>query len=180
SDSNSGLSAAAPVKTIAKGVSLLRSGWPDWLELKRGDVFTDAFPDWTKSGQDAQDPMVITNYGDANAARPWLKTGTNRGFFSDTAFHDVAMMGLKFSANTRDPGSADYKGTAGGYGFQTVGPISNLLLEDDSFDHYVYNASIQGFSGYAKNVTIRRSEFLDSYDINGAKSEGLYTSMVDG
>jgi hypothetical protein len=33
SDINSGTSTASPVKTLARGVSLLRSGYPDWLLL---------------------------------------------------------------------------------------------------------------------------------------------------
>src|SRR5688500_16886473 len=159
SDSNDGLSESAPVKTIAKGASMLRSGSPDWLVLKRGDVFKEAIPTWTKSGRNSQEPMVISSYGDENAARPWLKTGTTRGFYSYTAFHDLAMIGLKFSAHTRDPDSPDFSGTAGGYGFQVAAPVNGLLVEDTSFDHYVYNMSLQGYSADAKNVHIRRSQF---------------------
>ena len=82
SDQNDGLSASSPVKSIAKGATLLRSGSPDHLLLKRGDVFKESFPTWTKSGKDDDEPMVIGNYGDANLERPWLKTGAKRGFYA--------------------------------------------------------------------------------------------------
>lgn len=178
SDSNSGLSASSPVKTIAKGASLMRTESPDWLLLKKGDVFYENIPTWKKSGRSAEEPMLISSYG--TGERPWLKTGATRGFYSYTPFHDLAMIGLKFEANTRNPDSPDFTGnTAGGYGFQTVGPINGLLVEDCSFDHYVYNMSIQGFSGYAKNIAIRRSELTNSYAID-AKCVGLYASKTEG
>lgn len=180
SDSNDGLSASSPVKTIGKGASLLRSGSPDWLELKRGDVFTDAFPTWGKSGRNAQEPMVITSYGDPNAPRPWIKTGNARGFYSYMTLHDLAMVGLKFSANGRDPSSPDFKSTDGAYGFQLVGPSSNILVEDTSFDHYLNAATVQGFNGYMTNIKFRRDQFLDSYDGTGYKAIGLYASQTDG
>src|SRR5262245_21659489 len=41
SDSNDGLSQSAPVKSLFKAVSLVRSGYPDWLLLKKGDTWTD-------------------------------------------------------------------------------------------------------------------------------------------
>ena len=178
SDSNDGLSQSEPVKTIGRGVSLLRSSSPDHLLLKRGDVFNEAFPTWSKSGRNAQEPMLISSYG-SDADRPWIKTSNKSGFYSHTAFHDVAIIGLKFEANTRNPDSSDYKDTSGGYGLQIVAPINGLLVEDTSFDHYVYNVSVQGFSDYAKNVKFRRSEILDSY-MPGAKAVGFYSSMTDG
>src|SRR5262245_25827992 len=41
SDVNDGLSRNTPVKTIFRGVSLLRAGFPDWLLFKKGDTWTD-------------------------------------------------------------------------------------------------------------------------------------------
>lgn len=178
SDQNNGLSADAPVKSIAKGVSLLRNGSPDWLVLKRGDTFNDAFPTWVRSGRNAQEPIVITSYG-SDTERPLIRTGAKGGFFSNQAVRDVAMVGLEFTASSRDPDSPSFSGTAGNYGFQLVGPSQNVLVEDCSFDHYVYNVSIQGFNGDAKNIKVRRSQITDSYDV-GIKSSGLYASQVDG
>src|SRR5262245_6886667 len=46
SDSNDGLSASSPVKTLSKGESLLRNGSADQLLLKRGDTWHEAFGNW--------------------------------------------------------------------------------------------------------------------------------------
>ncbi|MEA2709444.1 MAG: hypothetical protein QOF78_2045 [Phycisphaerales bacterium] len=178
SDSNDGSSPADAVKTIDKGVSLLRSGAPDHLLLKKGDTFTSGFDNWLKSGRSAQEPLLISSYG-SDGERPYLKTGAGPGFFSTTAFHDVAIIGLRFEANTRNPDSADFVGPAGRYGIQAIGPINGLLVEDSSFSHYVYNASITGYSGYSKNVKIRRSAFTDSWAVND-KAVGFYSSNTEG
>lgn len=50
SDSNSGFSPDDPVATIEKGLVLMRSGYPDWLLFKRGDVFPGGFGQWIKDG----------------------------------------------------------------------------------------------------------------------------------
>src|SRR5205823_6751454 len=59
------------------------------------------------------------------------------------------------------------------------GTIRNFLLEDNQIDHFVYNVSMQGFSGYATNVTLRNNVITDAYD-PGTKAQGLYASQVDG
>ena len=51
SDNNSGLSQNAPVRSIARGEKLLRSGTGDQLLLRRGDVWHETFGHWKLSGQ---------------------------------------------------------------------------------------------------------------------------------
>src|SRR5688572_1923244 len=50
SDSNSGSSPGAAVRTIGRGKSLLRNGFPDQLLLERGSVFNESFGNWNRSG----------------------------------------------------------------------------------------------------------------------------------
>src|SRR5580765_5617634 len=78
SDSNSGLSANAPLKSIGKAKSLLRDGKPDWLLLKRGDTFAGGIGPWKTSGRSASEMQVFGTYGTGN--RPILKSGTKEGF----------------------------------------------------------------------------------------------------
>jgi hypothetical protein len=179
SDSNSGLSESSPVKSIAKGVSLLRSGSPDWMMLKKGDTWHEAFPGWSKSGRSSQEPMVIGSYG--SGARPDIKVANNKNAFeSSVAFHDVAMIGLHLDASTRNPDSSDFTGGSGtAYGIRMVGQVKNFLIEDNQIDHFVYDVSLQGFTGNAQNITLRRNLITDAYD-PGQKSQGLYASMIDG
>src|SRR5262249_55910785 len=75
-DTNTGLSPNAPVKTIAKALSRVRHGRPDWLLLKRGDVWTNEVFGYPKlAGRSASEPMLISSYG--SGARPLLKTGSD-------------------------------------------------------------------------------------------------------
>src|SRR5688500_14891652 len=83
SDTNSGLAEDAPVKTLGKARTLLRNGAPDWMLLKRGDVWTENFTNWKTSGRDEDEMMVIGAYG--SGARPKLNTGTAGGFSNGTS-----------------------------------------------------------------------------------------------
>ena len=64
SDANNGLSPSTPVKSLLAGISLLRSGMPDWLLLKRGDTWQESLGAeagrWVKSGRSAQEPMLVS------------------------------------------------------------------------------------------------------------------------
>ncbi|MFO7956372.1 MAG: hypothetical protein R6X33_04685, partial [Candidatus Brocadiia bacterium] len=76
-DNNDGLSESSPVATISQGLSLLRDGYPDWLLLKRGDVWYENLQDLLgKSGRRESERLVVTTYG-SSGARPLLKTGSS-------------------------------------------------------------------------------------------------------
>src|SRR5262249_30231035 len=109
-DFNSGLSPSTPVKTIAKGLSLLRDGYPDWLLLKKGDSWIEG-NQLRVSGRSASEPMVISSYDPNNptvpdpgtgGARPLIKVNytMSTGFFSMGNFpsggNNIAFVGLEF------------------------------------------------------------------------------------
>jgi hypothetical protein len=73
-DANSGLTEAAPKRSIGAACSQLRDGYPDWVVFKRGDTWHEAFPGMTRSGRSATEPMVIGSYGTGD--RP-LVTASN-------------------------------------------------------------------------------------------------------
>src|SRR6185369_2176897 len=77
SDSNNGLSPDDPVRSLARGESLVRNGSPDQLLLKRGDVWNESFGGFAKSGRGTDEPLVISTYG--SGERPWIKTGDQVG-----------------------------------------------------------------------------------------------------
>src|SRR3954462_5008328 len=68
-DGNAGTSVNAPVKTIAKGKSLLRNGMPDQMLLKKGDAWYESIGTGGLSGRAADEPMVIGSYGADSADR---------------------------------------------------------------------------------------------------------------
>jgi chitodextrinase len=178
SDSNNGLSSGAPVKTISKARSLVRSGSPDWMLLKRGDAWTENLSGWNKSGRNDEEPMVIGAYGSGD--RPELKTGTSVGFTNSGQVSHLAIMGINFHAHTRDTEAGSYNGTtAGDYGFRSHGQMDDILIEDTVFDDYTYNMSVTGYNGTITDFTVRRSIITDAWSTDG-KSQGMYVSKTNG
>ena len=186
-DGRTGLSEDQAVRTIGKGRSLIRDGSADWLLLKRGDVFTESMTQWNKTGRSAQEPILISSYGNATT-RPLIKTGTSNGFTTGNApVSNVYVIGLHFTANIRNP---DFAGTdfdaarvgeGASYGVQMLSQSSNVLFEDNVFDAYKNNVAIQGgVNGrVVTNVALRRNQILDSFN-TGGNSQGLYVERVDG
>lgn len=179
-DANSGLTEGAPLKTLGKARTLLRNGAPDWMLLRRGDVWTESLTGWSRSGRSSDETMVIGAYG--SGARPKLNTGTSAGFGNGTTpVAHLAIVGIHFHAHTRDTSSPAYAGvTAGSDGFRSFGGLKNVLVEDAVFDDYLYNLSLTA-NGAANSVdfTLRRSILTDAWSTSG-KSQGIYASGVRG
>jgi len=96
-DNNNGLSESTPVKTLEKGKSLLRAGFPDWLLLKKGDTWTNEGFGWPSNGRSAAEPSVISSYG--TGARPLLKTNNTPkvlAAWGPSATLNLAVIGLEF------------------------------------------------------------------------------------
>jgi len=187
-DANTGLSQSAPVKTIAQGMSLLRAGFPDWLLLKKGDVWKDEAIGYLcdQYGRSPSEPMLISSYG--SGPRPLIKTNPSIneaaiGAFNHSsggcpnAANNLALVGLEFYAYTRDPASPDFDASTialESSGMRFVRPVSSFLVEDCKFSFY------QG-SGFdtdgAQNVSLRRNIIVDSYSTTG-HSQGLYVAGV--
>ena len=179
SDSNNGLSTGSPVKTLAKAKSLVRSGMPDHILLKKGDTWSESLGKWRMSGRNAQEPMLIGSYG--TGARPQLKTGAGYAISTDGAsVHDVAIIGLHFNAHTRDPESSSFTGTDGTAGLRMIGSLKNFLIEDNLIDNYSMNVSISDYNGRHSNIKIRRNVITDSYKSPTGDASGIYAKGVDG
>jgi hypothetical protein len=180
-DTKTGLSEANAVQTIAKARTLIRGGMADWMLLKRGDTFHESILQWNKSGRNAQEPMLISSYGDVNAARPLLMTGVANGFTTGRAqLNNVYVVGLRFNASSRDPSGPEFVGTGGGsYGVQMLSQSTNVVFEDDVFEKYKTNVAIQKYYGPVSNIQVRRSQILDAYNTSG-NAQGLYAEGVEG
>jgi len=175
SDANAGLSPESPVQSLAKGVSLLRSGYPDWLLLRSGDVWTGQdFGKFTKAGRSEKEPMLISSYGQGGD-RPLIETGTaKRGIWFDGtkgASH-IALAGLEFHAHA-------YDGTEGAEaGVLWLGPGENFLIEDCYIRGYKDNIVLNGFSGMLSDARVRACVIADSFSVS-AHSQGLYAEKVE-
>ena len=63
-----GVAGVGPVRSLAAGMSMIRSTSADWLLLRRGDVWEEGFGTWTASGRSPDELTVIASYGDSTLA----------------------------------------------------------------------------------------------------------------
>ncbi len=189
SDTNSGLSASAPVEMIAKGVSLLRDGYPDWLLVKRGDTFTTSAPPGTfsmvallnKSGRSATEPLVLSAYG--SGPRPILDTPIGgRAITVGSLCSHVSVLGIECTSSQRNPQSPNYidnGAETAGY-FLTSSGNDGFLIEDCKFSYFKDNVNIQGTNGgIVHNVSFRRNVVVNAYSSGGGHSQGIYIAGVE-
>jgi hypothetical protein len=172
-DANDGLSPQSPVRTLNRGYQLLRDGYPDWMLLKRGDVWNEGFngstgPYWAKNGRSAAEPMRLSSYG-PGAARPQLLT--NMGFQATGASRsNVAVTGIHFKSPS-----------GGGEGVRVVvGNGANWLFEDCMIERFKDNMNLQAMGGTITNFRIRRCVIVDAASIGAGHSQGIYADRVYG
>lgn len=183
-DANNGLSSSASVKTLMKAKTLVRDEKPDWLLLKRGDTFSggEGLGHWTKSGRSPAEPMLIASYG-TSTVRPIIKAGNYNGIYTQDSTrpgNNVAIVGLYFYANTRDPKSPDFTprsiSNANGISWMSG---SNILVEDTVTDGFATNIIFSAAYGPVENVTVRRCVIINAYAVSG-HSQGLFVGGVKG
>jgi hypothetical protein len=180
-DKNSCLTEAAPCKTIAAGAKKMRSGYPDHLYLKQGDVWRDQTLNNLASGRNASEPAVVAFYG-KSGKRPKIEVSSTSHVHKNKIQY-VHFIGLEISAYKMDPKNAAFTGTNGG-NIMMLGAKENLLFEDNLFNHVeVVAQSWQG--GIPKNLTFRRNIWTGYYysksslDRNSRPSN-MYMDGVDG
>ena len=148
-----------PCKTLDQGVSLLRSGYPDWLLLKKGDTFMpdsngNSFGVFSKSGESASEPMVISSYDPSQpgvvdpyvaGARPLIESSSNGGTvgaafvtLNGAGGDYIAMVGLEFYNYTADPSNPNYNSSSWSdvSGVYLLNEMNWWLMEDCKFSFY--------------------------------------------
>ena len=138
-DTNDGLSDATPLKTLATAAKLLRSGYPDWLLLKAGDVWVGGGFGGTLTnmgGRSADEPMLFSSYG--SGARPQLQpSGTSTALFykqGNSVYPYICVIGLDFYDPRFDPSSPLFQiGVAAATAIFWLDSGDHILVEDCSF-----------------------------------------------
>ena len=148
-DTNSGLSVTSPVATMAKAQSLVRTGYPDEILLKRGDTFHGAWY-WTASGRSVAEPMLIGAYGTGGPAgrrlrdehRRHLRQRAQPGVVPgrDRRRLRPAVPGTRPPPRTctRRTGPTPARTGSGG-----TRPGGNVLIEDCSFTYSKFGLDIE-------------------------------------
>ncbi|TVQ30296.1 MAG: hypothetical protein EA376_13595 [Phycisphaeraceae bacterium] len=178
SDSNTGLSWNAPVKSLSKGYDLLRDGKPDWMLLKRGDVWTNEnFPWWNKSGLSVEEPMVIGAYGENDAPRPKIiaEEGTAwRTALSSNPLNYIAITSLHLQTRERN----EQDTYTAGIWVQRTGEF--FLIEDCLIEGFGNNVMVQGTQPFGRlDFRMRRSILIDPYRPDTGNTN-IYIADVDG
>jgi hypothetical protein len=181
-DSNSGLSPSSPVQTLAHASALLRNHTGDELLLKAGDIFYGYFIFWSKSGASAQDPMVLGSYG--TGSRPQIRTGVHSGLETGSSgapvVSNIAIMGINFIADGRDPNLTKTPNTSKDpTGIDLLSGGSNILIENCELQYYDVDINLQDYLGSLNNISVRRNIVIDAYATN-THAEGLYATGVHG
>ena len=176
-DANDGLTPQRPKRTIAAGRRLMRDQFPDWLLLRRGDVFQEAVS-WTTRGRSAKEPQLLSSYG-PGTARPRLNCAGTTGYAvmgggSAPATRDnIAMSGIHFN------GREGSTGTNEPTGLMLLSPSANVWIEDCVFENFLNGAVVQGYEGRHTNITIRRTIFADNYTVGPSHAQGMFVANVD-
>ena len=185
-DNDDGLTEATAKATIngTNGAnSLMRSGFPDHMLLKRGDTFsTGSLGNW-KSGRNANEPIVISYYGTATA-RPVIKI-TN--FFIDhngAVRNYIFLKGIEVYKSNSDPNSPDYTGASCTNSIRFVGGGANIRIEDCRLRFL--EVTVQDYNGNIyTNFEFRRNIVLDAWKANSfndglARIQGIFMTHVVG
>lgn len=177
SDSNSGLTPDRPVKSLSRAYDLLRDGYPDWMLLKRGDVWYESFPRWSKSGRAEDEKLVVGAYGESSE-RPQIRPDGGvtalPGHGSDAVAH-IVFVGFHLEPNNR---TADQ----GGGGIGWLKESDDILFEDLYIDGFATNVNLQAFGGPDKpvrNIRFNGCVIVDAWNNNG-HSQGLFAKGIDG
>lgn len=183
-DAAAGLSAAAPVRTLARAVALVRDDSADQILLKRGDAWAETFGVWTKSGRSRQEPILIGAYG--AGARPLIKAGVDDGILIGASraksVEHLAIVGIHFWADGRDPTVPGYDPKVVSYAVKGVAGGGDILIEDCRAARFMTNVSFVGYFGEVRDVRVRRNVLVDAYDVGATKlhAQGMFADNVSG
>lgn len=179
-DTNTGLSPATPVKTLQRAKKMIRNRTGDEMLLKACDVWHEGIGIWTPSGKSASDPIIISSYG--SGARPLLMTGVYNGIQTGVMGAEqvdhVAIIGLHFYADGRDPNSSTYVSTHPNTGIDWLTKGDGLLIENVELEDYTININLQGYFGTISNTQIRRTTSNNAWAAYG-HAQGLYATNVN-
>ena len=183
-DTNDGLTEATPVRTLPKAITLVRNDMPDWVLLKKGDVFPPGVADfrypgyieWKKGGRSAAEPMVVSSYG--SGERPVLNGTCLFAMASNEAvgfsLDNLSFVGVAFHADNRAHLAQDDPYRLGNTNaLKFFGGQTNILIEDCEMVGYNTPLRFSGGTLPATGITIRRNAIYDNEEL------GIYIAGAD-
>ncbi|HUG12079.1 MAG TPA: Ig-like domain-containing protein [Opitutaceae bacterium] len=179
-DNNDGLSAVTPKATIDAADALVREGYPDWMLLKRGDVFLQPSLGRWKNGRSASEPMVLTYYGDSGP-RPLIKLTGSFVNWNGQPRNNQAFVGLDLYHSISDPDSPDFTNASSGSGLSfNSGPSGhafNLLVEDVRLRFCSMIVQGQNEDFFVHNAHIRRNIIINVWAHGSTDGDVIVNGM---
>ncbi|MEM1446363.1 MAG: right-handed parallel beta-helix repeat-containing protein [Planctomycetota bacterium] len=187
-DEHDGLTPEQPVRTLRRGLALMRSGYGDQVLLRAGDTFSGGIGEWRWSGRDAQYPALLGVYGEG--PRPRIIT-QGEGFLTAPAHAKisfVAFQGLDVFPARRTPGQPSFDADDVPYregGLWWMARGEGLWIEDCRIAGFQFNVVLQSNRpGEISDAVIRRCILVDSFSHwdgkIGGHSSGLFAMGVNG
>lgn len=165
-------------RTIAAAHAQMREDQPDWLLLRAGRVWNERLD--LRRGRSPAERAVATSWG--TGARPELRTGADKAI-GNVSLVNVAVVGIRFWAHTRDTDGPHFTGYDGSSGISVfVRPegdprqVRDVLIEDCVLRSYANNVLTGSRGSGNEPITrfvIRRSIISGNYS-TGAHAQGLY------
>ena len=185
-----------PFLTINTTPAHMRSGSPDWMLIKKGDIFTNDEPGTynAKGGLDCAHPLLYASYDPGlhnqipnpytGGARPLMKLDsgqTDTGFgFSNTSY--VAISGLNFYAWKRDPSTAAFLRSESQHQTNSglVSAVSCFYFEDTGISYFEDGTGTTEASHYQPDASIfiHRNEIIANYPHGNSASNGIGTGVI--
>ena len=163
-----------PYATVAAAMANVRSGYPDWVLLKRGETWTGTSDISIVSGRSPSEPYLVGCYGSAGA-RPILETGANRAINRvDNTDNYVVLFGLDFYAHTRDPNNPSFNPTlTDNIGLRWLGGGDTITIDDCVMRYYRQNITIEPYNGKSfSNFLLKNNIIMWAYG-TGALGYGV-------
>lgn len=175
-----------PYATIEAAMTQTRSGYPDYVLLKRGDSWTITAPIAPKAGRSYSERSVVAYYG-SSTTRPLVNVPESvwQGLNYYNGGNYSAVMGIEFYGYQHDPNSASFVGFANtnenlmGFSIASANDAQffGILIEDCKFNYFVQNV-VQVYynpTTYSTaNIVVRRNIITNNYSGIAGKGYGLY------
>lgn len=177
-----------PFKTIEAANQNARQGYPDWILLRRGDVWEVDGPVHLNGGRSIEERSVFTSYGQ-NIERPMIvKSGSKDILRIWAEIRYVSIVGISFYGAERDPSSQRFVGWGNVPELRGIFIYSgdaheermgSILIEDNRFNFLSKAISSTGDAEHV-DLVIRRNVISNSYNELG-HAQGMsaaYTSAL--
>jgi hypothetical protein len=175
-DANSGLNPNEPVKSLNRAYDLLRDGYPDWMLLKRGDVWHEQMPSPNTSGRSESEKLIIGAYGDDQSRpqiRPYGEGKALQAMGTDPIRH-IAYVGLHIEPANRQINENPI-------GIRWLAACEDVLFEDIYIDGFSNNITFQAYpdTNVLQDITINGCIVVDAWSKTG-HSQGIFAKNTDG